>query len=291
MKGWKFVFSARWAGYFALVVVFGFACYLLGNWQFARLAETREAIARVDANYDAAPVPLNQLLPGMEAFDSKDEWRSVEVSGHYLSDQQVLVRTRPLNGDVGFEVLVPLQLENGSVLAVDRGWVASGESSDSPDFVPAPPSGQVTVVARLKPGEPEIPGRSAPKGQLATIQLDKFASLIGLPTYTGAYGLMASETPAAAQDLAALPRPEDDEGPHLSYALQWIAFAILAVIGLVWAIRQEHRVRNSDDPRVRELEARRKARKLAKGPSDAEIEDAQIERAAAAVQASSINSE
>ena len=33
-----------------------------------------------------------------------------------------------------------------------------------------------------------------------------------------------------------------DEGPHLSYAIQWIAFGILAFIGLIWAYRRERRI-------------------------------------------------
>jgi cytochrome oxidase assembly protein ShyY1 len=100
----------------------------------------------------------------------------------------------------------------------------------------------VTVVVRLKPGEPEIPGRGAPEGQLATVRLQDVAELVGEPTYTGMYGLLASEDPAPAESPLRAVRPVEDEGPHLSYALQWIAFGILAFIGLVWAVRRERMI-------------------------------------------------
>ena len=65
-----------------------------------------------------------------------------------------------------------------------------------------------------------------------------------MPDYLlyGAYGLLASEDPAPADRPAPALRPEADEGPHLSYALQWIAFGILAFVALFWAFRRERRI-------------------------------------------------
>ena len=138
-------------------------------------------------------------------------------------------------------MLTPLLLEDGTVFVVDRGWIPPGSAQDAPDAVPAPPDGDVVVVARLKPGEPTLLGRTAPEGQLATIHLESVAELVGEPTYTGAYGLLASEDPAVADMPQAAVKPEADEGPHLSYALQWIAFGVLAFVGLLWAFRRERR--------------------------------------------------
>ncbi|MBX3196018.1 MAG: SURF1 family protein [Microbacteriaceae bacterium] len=232
----------RWGGYLALVVVFATACGLLSWWQWARRAEAVAEIERVTANYDAPPAELGDLLGGLDAWDVDDEWRPVVLTGEYLSDEQLLVRNRPYSGASGFEVLVPLLLENGRVFVVNRGWVPVGSSIDAPDAVPAAPSGEVTIVARLQAGEPELPGRSAPEGQLATIHLPSVAELLDEPVYTGAYGILASEDPAPAERPAPAAKPVPDEGPHLSYALQWIAFGILAFIGLFWAIRRERRI-------------------------------------------------
>ena len=232
----------RWGGYLAVVIVFAVACGLLSWWQWSRRAEAVAEINKIEANYDAPPAHLEALVAGLDDSDDAVEWRPVELTGEYLVDEQLLVRNRPRNSDAGFEVLVPLRLADGTVFVVDRGWVPAGDSLDAPDSVPVAPSGEITVVARLKPGEPEIPGRSAPDGQLATVKLQDVADLVGAPTYTGMYGLLVSEDPAAADTPLAAVRPVEDEGPHLSYALQWIAFGILAFIGLVWAVRREHTI-------------------------------------------------
>lgn len=280
MTGWRFLVSARWAGYLALVVVFAVACSLLSSWQLARRAEAEAAIAKIDANYDSPPVPLESLLPTLGSFEDSQEWSQVELHGDYLSDEQILVRTRPLGGNPGFEVLVPFRLDDGSVFVVDRGWVPVGNTQDAPDAVPAAPDGPVTVIARLKPGEPELPGRTAPAGQIATIELHDIAERIGEPTYTGAYGLMVSESPAPTERPTALPKPARDEGPHLSYAFQWVVFALLGFIGLGWAIRQEYRVVNADDPEERDRAAERERKRARRMPTDAEVEDAVLDRQA-----------
>ena len=235
-------FLRRWGGYLVLVIVFAVACGLLSWWQWSRRAEAVAEIAKIEANYDAPPAQLGDLLSALDDADDADEWRPVELTGEYLTDQQLLVRNRPRNSDAGFEVLVPFRLADGTVFVVDRGWIPAGATLGAPDSVPDAPEGDVTVIARLKPGEPEIPGRGAPDGQLATVRLQDVADLVGEPTYTGMYGLLISESPAAADRPLAAERPAEDEGPHLSYALQWIAFGILAFIGLVWAVRRERTI-------------------------------------------------
>ncbi|MGO4691771.1 SURF1 family cytochrome oxidase biogenesis protein [Glaciibacter sp. 2TAF33] len=278
MIGWKFAFTRRWAGYLVLTILFAAVCSGLGFWQLARRDEALAEVAKVDANFDATPVPVADALPTLESFDESQKWMPVELTGTYLTDEELLVRNRPLNINPGFEVLTPLLLTDGSVFIVDRGWLPTGEDQDAPDVVPPAPSGQVTVVARLKAGEPSLAGRTASGNQIATINLADVAKRVGEPTYTGAYGLMASENPAPAERPAAVTRPVRDEGPHLSYAFQWFVFGLLAFVGLGWAIRQEYRTVNADDPEERVRAAERLRRKAAKPRSDAEVEDELLDR-------------
>jgi cytochrome oxidase assembly protein ShyY1 len=112
---------------------------------------------------------------------------------------------------------------------------------------------------------------------VATIHLPTVAELLDEPTYIGGYGLLASESPSVADMPLAYPKPLLDEGAHLSYAFQWVAFGVLAFIGLGWAIRQEYRLINEADPVERERAKKRKRKVEARGPTDAEIEDAIID--------------
>ena len=279
---WGFAFSRRWLGYLALLILFAIACALLSMWQFDRRNERVTANHRIEANYDAASVPIAEALPELGSFDPEQEWQPVVLHGRYLADEQLLARARPMNGMPGFEILTPFETTDGRVFIVDRGWLQTGLEQDHPDSVPAPPTGEVTVVARLKPGEPEIPGRSAPEGQIATIHLPAFAERLGAErVYTGAYGLLAAEEPAAATGALA-PKPALTEGNHLSYAFQWIIFALIAAAGLVWGVRNEYRHRNADDPAVVAARRRELERRARRGPTDADEEDALLDDAAAA---------
>lgn len=273
MNALKFGFTRRWAGYIALTILFAAACAGLGMWQVARREETVTEIKRVEANFDSTPVALTDALPTLTSFDPSQKWLPVTVTGEYLSDEALLARNRPLNGP-GFEQLVPLELEDGTVFVIDRGWLPTGNAQDLPDVVPAPPTGTVTVVARLKAGEPALPGRGDAPGQIATIELPRIEEMLGLPTYTGAYGLMASETPPAAQQPpTTVTRPVADEGPHLSYAFQWFTFGLLGFVGLGYIVRTEYRRLHEDDPDEQEREAARRARRDKRERSDADVED------------------
>lgn len=243
--------ALRWVGYVAIAAAFAVACAFLSNWQFSRNAERAEQLELVAANYDDTPVPYAQVIPDGARLDPADEWRPVLLHGRYLADEQLLARNRAQGGTSAFEVLVPFQLDDGRIVVVDRGWVPPGADSPLPDEIPAPPSGEATVVVRLRPGE-ALPssGRSAPDGQVPTINLPLIAQMLGTDAVdTSAYGLMVDEDPAPATRPEALPMPSEDPGPHLSYAIQWILFAIMGFVFIGYVIRTEIRHAREDGPR------------------------------------------
>jgi cytochrome oxidase assembly protein ShyY1 len=244
--------AGRWAIYIGLAIMFAVACAFLSQWQFDRNAGRAEQLALVEANYDATPVALDALIAEGGSLNAEDEWRPVELVGSYLSDETLLVRNRPHGGTAAFEVLVPFALTDGRVLLIDRGWVAPGADQPEPDEIPAPPEGEVTVVARLRPSEPLPPsGRSAPDGQVPTINVPLVATTIDSETAarmdTSAYALLVSEDPAPATTPTALESPSEDPGPHLSYAIQWILFAIMGFVFIGYVIRTERRHRREDE--------------------------------------------
>ncbi|WP_312676100.1 SURF1 family protein [Microbacterium sp.] len=240
--------ALRWTGYVAVAIAFAIACAFLSNWQFTRNAERERQLGLIAANYDATPVALRELIPAGGEFDPADQWHPVTLVGEYLTDDTLLARNRAHGGTSAFEVLVPFRTLDGDVFLVDRGWVPPGDDQPEPDAIPAAPTGQVTVVARLKPGEP-LPnsGRSAPEGQVPTINLPLVAETTGQDTMvTSAYGLMVSEDPTPTTAPNPLESPSDDPGPHLSYAIQWILFAVMGFVFIWYMIRTEIRHRRED---------------------------------------------
>jgi cytochrome oxidase assembly protein ShyY1 len=238
---YRFLFSSKWLGYFLLAAIFATGCVFLGRWQMDRRAETLAEINRVNTNYSAEPVPFSQAKDQFSSLDPEREWTQVELRGSYDVEGQRIVRNRPLNGQPGYEVVVPFRLATGEAVVVDRGWLPIGNNTPGrPDSVPAPPSGTVTVVVRLKHPEPQL-DRGALEGQLASIDLPSYASELSYPILTGAYGQLASETPSVQPMPVAFPKPATDEGTHLSYSLQWFAFGVLMFIGFGYAARQQAR--------------------------------------------------
>lgn len=271
---YRVAFTKRWLSYLLLTAIFAGACVALSTWQFARRDEAQQEIQRVLENYNAQPIAIKEALPSRSHFDEDDKWIPVVITGTYLPEDQLIVRSRPREQVAGVEVLTPLKTADGSVFIVDRGWIPANTNPEDPYLIPEPPAGEVTVVARLKASEPPIPGREMVDGQLATIELPLIQEVLNTPTYTGAYGLLDSETPPPieAAPLPAL-KPSLDEGAHLSYALQWIMFGVLAFIGLGWAVQNEIRIRNSETEEGKAKLVER-AKKRAFKPSEEDIEDA-----------------
>jgi cytochrome oxidase assembly protein ShyY1 len=238
---YRFLFSSKWLGYLLLAAIFAAACVGLGRWQMDRRAETLAEINRVVSNYSATPVPFAEIRGEFSKLDAEREWTQVELRGSYDVSGQRIVRNRPLNGQPGYEVVVPFKLESGETVVIDRGWLPIGNNTPGrPDSIPEPPQGKVTVVARLKAAEPELQ-RGAPDGQLASIDLPTYSGQLDYPLLTGAYGQLASESPSVPDMPVAFPMPTTDEGTHLSYSLQWFAFGVLMFIGFGYAARQQAR--------------------------------------------------
>lgn len=284
--GWSFLRSKRWFGYYALIVVFAIACVLLGNWQFDRRAEAQAEIARIDRNYDAPPVPIAEALPDFTSYDlDRNKWQQVQVRGEYV-DEPYLVRNRPSQEGVGSLLVHPFQLESGAILMVDRGWVSARSMEDVTEALPLPASGPVEIVVRLREGEEPVPGREDIGRALGSLHLEALDDAYDAPVYTGAYGQIVLENPAGETGL--LPdRPERDEGPHLSYALQWYVFILIALGGAWYAARLEYRALNPNitDAKAQEAKNRATSKRKPRRLSDAEEEDAFLD-----AQASSMSS-
>lgn len=254
----------RWLGWLALVVAFSVACVFLSTWQFDRRQQALDAMNQVAENYDSPVVALADLA-NIDTFDQKHEWRRVQITGRYLIDDEVLVRNRPLNGQAGFLQVVPFQLESGEVVAIERGWLAVTSNYEAPQNRPMPSAELQTVVGHLRPAEPTL-NREAPSGQIATINIAALVAEVELqaPIFEKLYVRMQSESQAMTTNPASLSRPQLTEGNHLSYALQWILFALMALGALVWAIRKEREAMN-------ETKATRD--RLVLGQADADAED------------------
>lgn len=221
--------TRRWIGFTAIVVgaIIGFG--VLSMWQWQRADEQRGIRVALQASLDAAPAPFAELSP----IEPEDAWRPVEVTGRYSTTDQVLVRKRPLDGRNGFWVMARMETTDGPVW-VNRGWlVAAGDALATPS-IPAPPAGDVTVVGFTRVLEPDRDLTGMPAGQVPAPASDV------LPGALGGYVQAAASTPADPE-LVRVPVPTVDEGRNISYAVQWLLFAAVAIGGWLVFLRREAR--------------------------------------------------
>lgn len=239
---YRFLFTKRWMGYLTLAAFFAAVAAGLGLWQMDRRAEVVQNINRITSNYSSAPIDFETAKPIFNEFDQAKEWTQVRLTGSYQVKDQRVVRNRPLNGQPGYEVVVPFRLASGETVIIDRGWLPIGnQEAGRPDVIPEPVNGQITVVGRLKPSEPQV-ARGAPQGQIASIDLSAYAKELSYPVLTGGYLQMAQETPAAAQTPVGFLVPSVNEGTNLSYAMQWFAFGVLFFVGFGYVAFQQAKI-------------------------------------------------
>lgn len=216
----------------------------LGIWQLHRLHERRARNAALASRLHTPPVPLAQL-----ALDSAGaHWRRVEARGRYDFDHQIVLSGRTHNGSPGVQIITPLHPDDGGpAVLVNRGWVYSPDATTVDlgkwDETPrADVTGYVEdfvhggrAVARL-PSHPNawtrLEATELPAAFPFPIVPYYIVELDSLAQYRADHRL-PNVTPVR------LTLPEMDDGPHLSYAVQWFTFATIALVGVGTMIAQD----------------------------------------------------
>ncbi len=242
---YRFLLTPRWIAFHLLVIAGIVLMINLGFWQLRRLDERQAFNAQVAARIDVPPASLDDVLTGADPDDV--EWRSVVATGTYLPEEELRVVNRSQGGFAGDIVVTPLQLEDGRILFVERGFVPLAAEAASP------PSGPVEVIGRLRPSQERRRGQlSDPStGELTEVQRLDVERLAGqvpgqpVPMYVE---LTSSEPVEAGPYPQPLTVPELGEGPHLSYAVQWFIFSVAVAAGWVLAVRKSVNARRTGSP-------------------------------------------
>lgn len=252
MRRLTFLLRPSWLILAVLVAAFAYLCFtVLAPWQLGKNTATSHRNQLIADSVRADPVDVTTVLSGTAS--ERTEWRRVTASGSYVPDSTVLVRLRHLDGAPGYAVLAAFRLDDGRVLLVDRGLVSAVDGSRPPQ-VPEPPAGPQRIEARVRMSEGVTPGKdpSVQDGYRQVYSIDTTQEtavlqqpLKPLPTggERGGYLQLSENQPGA---FTPTPLPQLDAGPYLSYGLQWLAFGIMAPLGLGYFIYAEIRERRKE---------------------------------------------
>ncbi|MBC7414181.1 MAG: SURF1 family protein [Herminiimonas sp.] len=239
----------------AVVAVVSFAVLTaLGTWQVQRLFWKHDLIARVTQRVHAAPVaaPLPERWPRITRQD--DEYRHVRVRGTFLPRAATLVQAVTELGN-GYWLLVPLRQDDGTVVLVNRGFVAAGNAPRLgsgvvlPMSAGAPAQADVTGLLRIsEPGGGFLRQNDPGAGRWYSRDVQAIAAVHGLqrvaPFFVDAdadvnVAPLAGALPASlAQPVGGLTVVAFSDN-HLVYALTWYALALMVAAAAIWIGRQE----------------------------------------------------
>lgn len=246
LRGLSFLLRPGWVVLALVVVAFAYLCFtVLAPWQLGKHSRTSQQNHQIEHSLTTPPVPLKTLLPQQNSAAPAEQWRQVSATGHYLADVQVLARLRVIDSKPAFEVLAPFVVDGGPTVLVDRGYVRPLEGSRVPP-IPRPPADTVTITARLRNSEPAAAGKDPFVGdgvrQVYSIDTEQIAVLAKVPL-AGSYLQLVDGQPGG---LGVVGVPQLDAGLFLSYGIQWIAFGILAPIGVGYFAYSELRARRAE---------------------------------------------
>ncbi|RDI65169.1 cytochrome oxidase assembly protein ShyY1 [Nocardia pseudobrasiliensis] len=246
-----FLLRPSWVILAAVVVAFAYLCFtVLAPWQLGKNNTTSHRNKLIAASVDATPVDVTTLLNDPAAKDT--EWRRVIATGTYVPGSTVVERLQRLNDNPAFGILSTFRLDDGRTLLVDRGLLAAADGIRLPP-IPEPPAGSQRIEARVRKSEGVTPGKDPMTQdgyrQVYSIDTGQLASVLNEPLTTiptggpGGYLELTDHQPGA---FTPTPLPQLDAGPYLSYGLQWIAFGIMAPLGLGYFVYAEIRERRRE---------------------------------------------
>jgi surfeit locus 1 family protein len=215
-----------------LAVVLAAICVRLGFWQVSRLHERRARNALVRSRLDSAEVDLASL-PG----DSTARFRRVRVTGTPDYAHQLIWAARIHNGSPGVNFLTPYRIPGrDSAVLVDRGWVYSPDAATVDEAKWRDTATTLTGFVELFPDVKGATFESRPN-VVSRLSYDVVAKAMPDPI-AHRYVAMIGDSVMAPDRIARLTLPPLDEGPHFSYAVQWFAFALVALIGAAYVVNQ-----------------------------------------------------
>lgn len=187
----------------------------LGTWQMQRLSWKQGILAEIGSRISAEPIALPSTLDPVA-----DKYLPVQVSGTVLDGElHALVSIKHVGP--GYRIIAPFQTENGRLILLDRGFVATEHKTDERQ------TGPLTVTGNLHWPD-ETDGYTPEPDLAANIWFARDVSEMAARLGTEPVLLIAR----SATGPGIQPLPVDGTGipnDHLQYAITWFSLA------LIWA--------------------------------------------------------
>jgi surfeit locus 1 family protein len=223
----------RWVIVLAALVGVGVTARL-GMWQLDRAGQKASRQSLLDERMHLPELGAADLAREPVEIDAQLQ-RRIRLQGRWVGRATVFLDNRPMDGRVGFYIVTPLQLADGTAVLVQRGWAPRHpQVREQLPPVKTSEADSVTVVARIIPA----PSRLFDFGGLDSgpirqnLDLDTAARESGLTLRP--VTLLQTEGPPDDGLQRHWPAPSAGIDKHHGYAAQWFALSALIAGLYVW---------------------------------------------------------
>ena len=238
------IFSKKWI-LVTILIALSMALFVwLGFWQLDRLEQKRTYNTTMAERWRQEPFDLNaEQLP--QSLDNL-EFRRITADGYFDYASQIILKSQIYYDAPGIALVTPFVFADGRAVLVARGWVPADQASPQAIAQLEEPAG-APVLGLIKPSQ--APPNGQPSTPPATPQSEWFRIDIPAIQAQMPYALEPAwiqQLPETGRPIDKLPIREEpmalDEGNHMSYAVQWFSFALIAGFGYIMFVRYRERL-------------------------------------------------
>ena len=225
----KILKQPKWIILTIILIIAIYAFINLSEWQFNRNDQRRALNQEITSALNKDQINILQV----QDLNNLVEWQTVGITGKIETENVKFARNRYLDSSLGFWVIAPFKSGENQKVLINLGFLPVNYQ-DRFDEISLPGQtielkGWIRKIEKHKNTPSDYP-----ELQISSISSENFMGEINKKYY-----IQINESSIDLEPISYLPKPKLSSGPHFSYAIQWIIFAILLPVGWVILYRSE----------------------------------------------------
>jgi surfeit locus 1 family protein len=211
----------------------------LGKWQLDRLAWKTDILTNLEKarQYDQQKTPLSSDT--LKSVTSQTDFKAGFIEGRFHNDKETTVGPRTYRGIAGYHIITPFEMQDGTIILVNRGWVSEEylPQSERREFLR---EGQTKVFGMARPSEKAnrfTPDNKPNQNEWYHVDVAQIAKYNGFHDHDISPYIFYSEK--LNKYYQGFPVPHDPawapNNNHLGYALFW--FTMAGVLLIIYYLR------------------------------------------------------
>lgn len=97
-KGWRTFLRPGWVFGVLAIIAFSYVAFtFLAPWQLNKDGDIVARNEQIEAAFEVDPVPAEEIFDAQGRIEPGKEWARVILNGHYLAEDEVLMRNPPVD--------------------------------------------------------------------------------------------------------------------------------------------------------------------------------------------------